>query len=177
MGKLIDLTGQRFGRLVVLYRAENDNQNRPKWMCRCNCGAEKVFKGVLLRNSKSRSCGCLRRETAAITCKILGKSGISNYKHGLCGTKEYNAARASKHRAMVLFKTPILTENEKAKVELYYKVSQILGEYWHVDHIIPLSKGGLHHPDNLQVVTKEYNLQKSDKLNFRAPMTLEVWRI
>jgi len=34
----------------------------------------------------------------------------------------------------------------------------------HVDHIIPLSKGGLHHPDNLQILTAEENLKKGAKL-------------
>ena len=35
---------------------------------------------------------------------------------------------------------------------------------YHVDHIIPLSKGGLHHPDNLRVITATENLRKHTKL-------------
>ena len=34
----------------------------------------------------------------------------------------------------------------------------------HVDHIIPLSKGGAHHQDNLRIVTAKVNLQKKDKI-------------
>ena len=55
-----------------------------------------------------------------------------------------------------------------------YKKSHSLGENWHVDHTIPLSKGGLHHPDNLQIVAKKYNLEKGSKLNFRMPLNTEV---
>jgi len=38
------------------------------------------------------------------------------------------------------------------------------GEEYHVDHIIPLAKGGLHHPDNLQVLPADLNLKKGAKV-------------
>ena len=64
---LIDLTGKRFGRLVVLERAEDkrvghDNQLRVMWRCRCDCGAEHIAMGENLTQGKTQSCGCLRRE-------------------------------------------------------------------------------------------------------------------
>ena len=58
---------------------------------------------------------------------------------------------------------------------MVYKKSQELGLDWHVDHIRPLSKGGLHHPDNLQIVQKKYNLEKHAKLNFRNPFDWEIY--
>lgn len=42
MGKLIDLTGQRFGRLTVIERAENSPNGAAKWVCRCDCGIVKM---------------------------------------------------------------------------------------------------------------------------------------
>jgi len=87
-----------------------------------------------------------------------------------------NAQRV-KRRALKINQTPNLTENEKKKIEVYYMISQYLGEEWHVDHITPLSKKGLHHPDNLQITTKKYNLEKSDKTDFREPDILEYFRI
>lgn len=45
MGKMIDLTGQRFGRLVVVKRAGGDKRNRATWVCKCDCGNEAVFFG------------------------------------------------------------------------------------------------------------------------------------
>ena len=71
----------------------------------------------------------------------------------------------------------ILTDLEKKKVKLYYTVSQFLGKDWEVDHVIPLSKGGLHHPDNLQIVRQKYNRQKHNNEDFRAPKTLEYFRL
>lgn len=59
--KAIDLTGQRFGRLVVLCRAEGKN-GRSYWLCRCDCGKDCVVQGQLLRNGHTKSCGCLQTE-------------------------------------------------------------------------------------------------------------------
>lgn len=56
-----DLTGQRFGRLLVLNYA-GSNGRRALWNCRCDCGAFVVALGKVLLNGGTRSCGCLRRE-------------------------------------------------------------------------------------------------------------------
>lgn len=60
MGKVIELTGQKFGKWTVLKRAENDKENHAQWLCRCDCGTERVVLGKTLRNGKSTSCGCAR---------------------------------------------------------------------------------------------------------------------
>lgn len=63
MGKLIDLTGQRFGRLVVLSRhRDNDKQGATRWSCRCDCGASTIVRRSDLRDGNTRSCGCYARE-------------------------------------------------------------------------------------------------------------------
>ena len=67
MPKLIDLTGQRFGRLVVKSRAENSKSGKARWNCVCDCGRETKVKGSLLKNGKTKSCGCLRKETTRST--------------------------------------------------------------------------------------------------------------
>lgn len=54
MAKLQDLTGQVFGRLTVLERAENID-NKVAWLCRCDCGREVVVKGCNLKNT-TRMC-------------------------------------------------------------------------------------------------------------------------
>lgn len=60
--KLKDLTGQRFGRLTVLYRANNVGE-MAKWHCRCDCGNEvDVFAGNLKKKNHSTSCGCYQEE-------------------------------------------------------------------------------------------------------------------
>ena len=61
MGKLIDLTGQRFGRLTVLERAGR-SKNESLWLCRCDCGNEVVTWSSSLRRGLTRSCGCIASE-------------------------------------------------------------------------------------------------------------------
>lgn len=62
MGKVLDLVGKRFGRLVVLERAENNNEGQARWLCQCDCGNQKVVLGKCLRNGHTQSCGCLSKE-------------------------------------------------------------------------------------------------------------------
>lgn len=55
-----DLTGQRFGKLVVLGRGESKGPGRTAWRCRCDCGNEKTIRGDALKGGSTKSCGnCL----------------------------------------------------------------------------------------------------------------------
>lgn len=66
MSRFQDLTGQRFGRLVVIERAEDyispKGAKRPRWLCQCDCGNKKIVIGDDLRSKKTLSCGCLLSE-------------------------------------------------------------------------------------------------------------------
>ena len=68
MGKLIDLTGQVFGRLTVIKRADDkiykDGTHRSQWACKCCCGntSDVIVLDKHLKNGKTKSCGCLRSE-------------------------------------------------------------------------------------------------------------------
>jgi len=73
MGKpLRDLTGQRFGRLVV--KAQNGSlHGHAKWLCVCDCGREKtIWRGELVKG-KTKSCGCLHLEGRAPIHGFAGK--------------------------------------------------------------------------------------------------------
>lgn len=52
------LTGQKFGLLTVLKRAENDKNNRIQYLCKCECGNIKVIRGSSLTSGNTKSCGC-----------------------------------------------------------------------------------------------------------------------
>ena len=58
----IDLTGHRFGRLVVIREYGRAKDRQVTWLCRCECGAEVVVKAGNLRSGNTQSCGCLRLE-------------------------------------------------------------------------------------------------------------------
>ena len=61
---LIDEEGNRYGRLMVVARVAPPRKGLRSacWLCRCDCGGEKVVAGTQLRRGRTRSCGCLRRE-------------------------------------------------------------------------------------------------------------------
>ena len=61
MGKLVDLTGQKFGKLTVL-RREGCKGPYPAWRCKCDCGNETVVRGTSLKRGNTKSCGCLQHE-------------------------------------------------------------------------------------------------------------------
>jgi hypothetical protein len=62
--KFIDMTGQRFGRLVTIRRATADEQKsrHTKWLCKCDCGAEILVVATNLRRGNTTSCGCYSRQ-------------------------------------------------------------------------------------------------------------------
>lgn len=55
----IDLTGHRFGALLVLERDGATAHGRARWRCRCDCGALVLRVGRNLRAGIATSCGCL----------------------------------------------------------------------------------------------------------------------
>jgi len=58
MAKPTDETGNRYGRLLVLKRA--DKRSCVYWLCRCDCGKEHTALGSNLRGGRAQSCGCSR---------------------------------------------------------------------------------------------------------------------
>lgn len=61
MGRFIDLTNKRFGRLFVEQLSSRPGIHR-SWHCLCDCGVEKDILGYHLRTGHTQSCGCLNRE-------------------------------------------------------------------------------------------------------------------
>jgi len=69
----------------------------------------------------------------------------------------------ARRRVNKINQTPKLTIMETKKIQLLYGISNILGKNFVVDHIKPISKGGSHHPNNLQILTKTLNTEKAAK--------------
>ena len=78
--KLLDMTGQRFGRLVVLERAENGHRGKVYWQCRCDCGKETSVRGDHLRYGFVRSCGCYNSEVTTSSHTTHGSYHSRLYK-------------------------------------------------------------------------------------------------
>lgn len=67
-----DLTGRRFGRLTVLWRAKN-KKGRTCWLCRCDCGGEKEVTAHDLKAGKVKSCGCSIHESKRNQVDLTGR--------------------------------------------------------------------------------------------------------
>ena len=57
-----DLRGRRFGRWVVVIRADNDRHGAAMWAVRCICGGAGIIRSDALTSGKSQSCGCVSKE-------------------------------------------------------------------------------------------------------------------
>lgn len=75
MGRLIDLTGKKFGRWTVIRKMGVTKFRNVRWLCKCDCGVEKEVSSESLLKGKSRSCGCLKKEisTKINLIDLIGK--------------------------------------------------------------------------------------------------------
>lgn len=95
MPKIIDLTGQCFGRLIVLNKTEKRCGHNIVWHCKCECGNECDINGGDLRQGKTKSCGCLRKETTSLLGTKYGgqkqNEDITNQKFNKLTALSYNS--------------------------------------------------------------------------------------
>ena len=87
MPKIINLTGQKFGRLLVVNKGES-KKGRVYWNCKCECGNDVVASTTQLKSGNTQSCGCLLKERISETHKT----------HGLTKTRFYRVWHQMKRR-------------------------------------------------------------------------------
>ena len=88
MSKFIDLTGQKFGKLTVIERAESSSTGKTRWLCECECGNRKIVLRDSLRRGKTISCGC----------NYFVSNKERNKTHGLTGTRLHRIWSSMKQR-------------------------------------------------------------------------------
>ena len=74
--KLVNLVGKKYGRLLVIEKADSLNGNT-RWLCECDCGNKRIVHGTSLKTGNTTSCGCYKTENA----KRLYSSVRQNDKH------------------------------------------------------------------------------------------------
>lgn len=79
-----NIAGKRYGRLVAIRPTDQRKSRSVVWECACDCGASHFVRVSLLRRGDIKSCGCLHRETVALSSTV----------HGLSGTREYRRQQA-----------------------------------------------------------------------------------
>ena len=119
------------------------------------------------------------REKGRESSKLWRKKNPTKYKENLENWIKENpdkyklitAKGNSKRRAAEKNNTPDLTHNQKLIIETIYlqriRLEKRLGIPFHVDHVIPISKGGLHIPSNLQVLPAKLNFKKNSRNSLR----------
>ena len=85
-----DLTGIKFGRLTAIKPNHKDKFNRYHWLCKCECGNQKVISSNSLIRGSTRSCGCLDKEKHI--------THPNRKTHGLYKTKIYRTWKRMKNR-------------------------------------------------------------------------------
>ena len=70
-----NLIGQKFGRWTVIERAPSRKGRAAYWICQCDCGTKREVRGQNLKNGKSQSCGCFKKDfwTKDITNQRFGR--------------------------------------------------------------------------------------------------------
>ena len=89
MPKIVDLGGQRFGKLLVMCSVGSDKRGNRLWECRCDCGGATKVTTSNLRRGHSRSCGCGK-----------GKNPNPKTKHGKHDSPIYDIWTAMKQRCL-----------------------------------------------------------------------------
>ncbi len=90
--KLLDRTGQIFGRLRVTRRSERKIGGSTVWECVCECGTVTHIPGENLASGRTRSCGCYNQE------RRLAR--IESVKHGMKKSPEYYSWQCMKNRCL-----------------------------------------------------------------------------
>lgn len=68
-----DLTGKRFGRWTAIRKTPSSEKGKIRWDCICDCGTQRSVSERSLLRGRSKSCGCLQKESASITAASLKK--------------------------------------------------------------------------------------------------------
>lgn len=157
MGKCIDLTGQRFDRLLVIKRVENYINNKyqvAQWLCLCDCGNEVIVRSDSLRSGKVRSCGCLHKESAS-------KQGSKNKKYNTYDLSgEYGIGYTYKGEEFYFD----LEDYDKIKDYRWYidKYGYVVARKLNQDKMVKLHKLLLPNVEVDHIFHKKYDNRKSE---------------
>lgn len=155
--KVIDITGQRFGRWTALYPSSRDRYGTVRWMCRCDCGTVREVHGPNLRNGKSKSCGCFARKISKDIHTVHGMYGTHFYLKwasmiSRCKNPNHSAYRDYGGRGIQVCDRWLYFENFKD--DLYESYLEHVGKYGEKETTLDrIDVNGNYEPGNVRWAT------------------------
>ena len=150
---------QKYGKLTTI-KSYKDKKNGMAWECICECGNTTTVKATQLLSGKTKSCGCLQKEKAWGHDRDKNKQKteelVSYKENPKLFVKQQRQAMTPALRYSILKRDNFHCCCCGRGVEDGVKL--------HVDHILPVSKGGKTEEKNLQTLCKDCNLGKSDSI-------------
>jgi len=161
MAKIQDLTGKKFNRLTVITRADNTSSGMTCWVCKCDCGKQKIVAGKHLKSGKIKSCGCYNHDA------LIKR----NTKHGLTNTRLFRIWGNMKDRCYNPNKSNycyyggrgiVICEEWLDNFENFYNWAMSNGYKSHLS-IDRINSNGNYEPANCRWITqKEQNNNRRD---------------
>lgn len=149
--RFVDLTGRRFGKLVVSAHVGFDEKRKALWRCTCDCGDTRTTRGNSLTSGRTISCGCAARDDSVhMTPKALAESAVK------CAIR-----RARKRNAGGSFTVEQLQEVFRLQRYLCAncgKKLKLVG-----DHKVSLADGGSNEITNIEGLCQPCNHRKNAK--------------
>lgn len=155
--RTIDMTGLAFGNLLVI-KFSHTKHGQTYWLCKCNCGNEKVIAGPSLRFGRTKSCGCKQgnlKHGLSKNKKEYRKYRFENplikLQHNVgCAVRDAIKFRNGKKSGRTFNHLPYSVEDLKKYLENQFEPWMNWDNYggknnckrktWHIDHIIPQSQ-------------------------------------
>jgi len=161
-----DLTGQRFGRLVVLRDSgKRSPSNNIYWLCQCDCGKTKATLGQRLRSGKTSSCGCYLRE-----CRIKHgdtKRGKIERIYTIWTNMKGRCYRVNKPDYKYYGGRGITVCEEWRNDYAVFRFWAMLNGYQDNLTIDRIDSAGNYEPHNCQWITKSENVGKANQERYK----------
>lgn len=151
--RTLDITGQRFGRLLAQVRTDKKYRGCYLWECLCDCGITKTLSSSHLATGVVISCGCARRDGR-------GERGLDVRARYATHQGNRNARERGAEGSYSEDQIQALYEAQNGQCKA---CDASLAAAFHRDHILALARGGSNWIENIQLLCVSCNVRKHKK--------------
>lgn len=165
-GVACDISGQKFGRYVVLARAGKDRHGNYLWSCRCDCGAVKTVVGSSLRRGRTQSCGCFNSDQKRAYAAARRAAGETRGTGFRMFVNEYRGGAAQRGHVWALSDDQAADISQKpcdycgSPPQRVYKGHHGYGAEWVYNGLDRVDNARGYEPDNVVPCCTPCNLMK-----------------